>query len=81
MAVSVTTETDFAPGKERELLLPEFSDLLSWDIAPDGKRFVIIGRVAEELKPATPSVTGEGATAPEIRVVVDWFEELRRGPS
>ena len=81
MAVSVTTETDFAPGKERELLLPEFSNLLSWDIAPDGKRFVLVGRVARELKPATPSVAGEAAAVPEIRVVVDWFEELRRGPS
>jgi serine/threonine-protein kinase len=81
MVVSVTTEPDFAPGKERELLLPEFSLLLSWDMAPDGKRFVIVGRVAEELKSATPSVAGEAASVPEIRVVVDWFEELRRGPS
>ena len=80
MAVSVTTEPDFAPGKERELPQPEFSVLMDWDMAPDGKRFVIVGRVAEELKPATPSVAGEAASVPEIRVVVDWFEELRRGP-
>ena len=86
MAVSVTTEPDFAPGKERELLQPEFSDLLNWDIAPDGKRFVVVGRVPMELMPGTPSLAASRidrgvAHVPEIRVVVDWFEELRRGPS
>jgi len=70
MAVSMTTEPEFAPGRERELPQTEFSFLLSWDIAPDGKRFVVVGRAAGEIE----------ASVPEIRVVVDWFEELRRGP-
>jgi len=71
MAVPVTTEPDFVPGKERELPQPDFSFLLNWDIAPDGKRFVVVGHETTKSK----------ANVEEIRVVTDWFEEIRRGPS
>jgi serine/threonine-protein kinase len=85
MAVSVTTEPDFVPGKERELPQPEFDVLLNWDIAPDGSRFVVVGRAATESPPTTAPRRATGssrveASVPEIHVVVDWFEELRRGP-
>ena len=85
MAMSVTTEPDFVPGKERELPQPEFDVLLNWDIAPDGSRFVVVGRAATESPPTTAPRRATGssrveASVPEIHVVVDWFEELRRGP-
>ena len=71
---------------ERELEQPEFRHLLGWDIAPDGERFVIVGRgPGEESQVSVPvpdvRVQFKGTSGSEIRVIVDWFEELRRGPS
>ncbi len=81
MAVSVTTEPDFTPGKERELQQPEFSSLGGWDIAPDGQRFVIVGRVASPATSFRPGfrVINAGASVPELRLVQHWFEKLRQG--
>jgi serine/threonine-protein kinase len=72
MAVSVTTEPGFAPGREREIPQPEFASVASWDIAPDGSRFVVVGELADDV---------ERTDVSEIRVVVGWLEELRRGSS
>jgi len=96
MAVSVITEPDFAPGKERELPQPLFSELASWDVAPDGTRFVVVGRLAGDASaPSTGSPGGVAltprplygrqgklqSTIQEIQVVVDWLDWLRRNPS
>ncbi len=76
MTVPVVTEPDFAPGKEQELLQPQFSYLGGWDIAPDGERFVVVGRLEPSGRPAS----GAQAQVPELRVVVEWFEEFGPGP-
>jgi serine/threonine-protein kinase len=84
MAVSVETDSaGFSPGKERALPQPEFSALLAWDISPDGKRFVVVGRLATVVTVNDPTVTNSSpnrveARVPEIRVVTGWFEELRK---
>jgi serine/threonine-protein kinase len=81
-AVSVqTTGAGFAPGKERALPQPEFSALLSWDISPDGQRFVVVGRLATVVAANDPTVTNATPNrvevrVPEIRVVTSVFEEL-----
>jgi len=86
MTVPVITEPDFTPGKEREIPQPQFTYLGGWDIAPDGERFVVVGRVEPtstvgRVEPTGRPRGGAQAQVPELRVVVDWLEELRRGPS
>jgi serine/threonine-protein kinase len=84
MAVSIETNGGrFTPHKERQLPQPEFSALLDWDISPDGKRFVVVGRLATVVTADDPTVTNASpnrvaAQVPEIRVVTGWFEELRK---
>jgi Tol biopolymer transport system component len=75
MAVSVETEPSFKPGKTRELfrsnLETGYGYYPSWDISPDGKRFLIV-KVSEASGAAPP------ASAPRKMVVVlNWFEELK----
>ena len=41
----------------------------SYDVSPDGQRFLMI-------KDARP--TGEAPSPPQLIVVLDWFEELKR---
>jgi Tol biopolymer transport system component len=83
MAVSIETNGGrFTPHKERQLPQPEFSALLDWDISPDGKRFVVVGRLATVVTADDPTVTNASpnrvaAQVPEIRVVTGWFEGLR----
>jgi len=83
MAVLIDTDGGrFTPGKERQLPQPEFSALIDWDISPDGKRFVVVGRLATVVTADDPTVTNASpnrvaAQVPEIRVVTGWFQELR----
>ena len=44
--------------------------LRTYDVAPDGQRFVMI-------KNAAPA-SGEEAPRPRVLVVENWFEELKR---
>ena len=69
--VPVTTQPTFAFGNPVAMPRPfrnnSIGSLRDWDIAPDGK---FLGLV-------TPGSVASGApVAPEIRVVVNWFEEL-----
>jgi len=71
MAVAVRTEPSFTSGNP-ELLFegPYFIDwtearLRNYDIAPDGKRFLMVKNE-------------EGAAPNELIVVLNWFEELKR---
>jgi hypothetical protein len=43
-----------------------------YDVLPDGKRFVVL----RNAQPNTAS--GAPPTQPEIRVVLNWFEELKK---
>jgi serine/threonine-protein kinase len=83
MQVSVNADGgEFSPGQERALPQPEFSALVDWDISPDGEGFVVVGRLATMVTADNATVTNASpnrveARVPEIRVVTDWFEELR----
>ena len=68
MVVSIQTEPSFKPGDPSPLFAGNFYDQDHWpsyDIAPDGERFVMMEKV--ELEPLT-----------QINVVLNWFEELKR---
>jgi len=72
MAVDIQTSPAFRAGApqllfERHYLDQFFLYSASYDVAPDGKRFLM-------LKPAAAQNAGSG----QLHVVVNWFEELRR---
>jgi hypothetical protein len=71
VAVEVQTNPAFRAGQPRALFelhgvtpVLLFSSL--WDVAPDGKRFLVI---------KTPESQAAGT---KLQVVENWFEELRR---
>jgi hypothetical protein len=74
MAVSVETEPTFKPGKSRVLFkgafIAGYGESPSWDISPDGKRFLMI------KPPQSPASTGEAPR--KINIVVNWTEELKQ---
>jgi serine/threonine protein kinase/Tol biopolymer transport system component len=68
MAVAVTKDRDFNPGRP-EILFPTSAIREYWDISPDGKRFLMI-----EAAKSTGAAAG---TQAEINIVLNWFEELK----
>ncbi len=67
MVVSIETEPTFTPGRPEVLFTG--SSFRNYDIAPDGRRFVL-------LKPIDYA---EDKSRPEQFIVVEnWFEELKR---
>ncbi len=60
--VGVATEPSFSPSRP-ELLFE--GDYENWDVAPDGKRFLMIKDEAAESAPK------------HLNLVLDWFEDLR----
>jgi serine/threonine protein kinase len=80
MAVSVTTEPNFSLETPRTLFRGKYLSfsnlgnprrLNSWDISPDGKRFLMIKPPVEIDDPSTVEVPRK------INIVVNWFEELK----
>ena len=69
--VPVMTEPTFAPGSPEMLFGGIYYGTggCSYDISPDGERFFIV-------KEAT--ATNQTTTAPQVILVQNWFEELRR---
>jgi eukaryotic-like serine/threonine-protein kinase len=71
MAVEITTEPGFSPGKPKVLFegkyVPTPGTFPNYDVAPDGQRFLM-------LKPSQ----SEEAAPTQINVVLNWFEELKR---
>jgi serine/threonine protein kinase len=67
MVVSTTTEPDFSAEKPELLFELNYINLPghSYDIAPDGRRFLF---VKAKVQPATT----------QLMLVVNWFEELKR---
>ena len=54
---------------------PEYVLTLTWnrrafDLSPDGKRFLMVKRIAD--------TDSDAASKPEIRVFLNWTEELKR---
>jgi hypothetical protein len=50
-------------------LVPRINLVRPYDITPDGKQFLIVYR---------DSLTPDQPTQPEIRINLNWFEELKR---
>ena len=76
MTVALQTEPTLKPGKPEVLfrgnyvsLLPSLP-LLSWDISPDGKRFLMM------KEPEAVASTNGGPR--KINIVLNWFEELKQ---
>jgi eukaryotic-like serine/threonine-protein kinase len=69
MAVDVTTQPTFTPGKPRMLFqgpyLTTNQALPYYAVAPDGQRFLMV------------KANEPGAAATQINVVLNWFEELK----
>jgi serine/threonine protein kinase/Tol biopolymer transport system component len=68
MAVAVATKPEFRADRPRLLFEGSYLNVpgYSYDIAPDGRRFLMLQPVAQEV------------TATQLNVVLGWFEELRR---
>jgi dipeptidyl aminopeptidase/acylaminoacyl peptidase len=78
MVASVETESSFSFGSRKNLFRGAYvSDnygsviVRSWDLHPDGKRFLMI-------KELPGDVTSEEASRQKFNVVVNWFEELKQ---
>ncbi len=70
MVVTVGTASEFEAGRPRLLFQGRYLQnsgygSRNYDIAPDGRRFLMI-------KPGVPI-----AQLPQINVVLNWFEELK----
>jgi len=75
MAVSVKTEPAFSRGKPEKLFSGTYvtsasGDVPSWDISPDGKRFIMLKQAAADEK-------SSAETPHKIIMVTNWFEELK----
>jgi serine/threonine-protein kinase len=70
MVVDVVTEPSFSPGSPRLLFTGDFVQHMgfgrNYDIAPDGQSFVM---VKQDLG---------GVEEADVRVILNWFEELKR---
>jgi eukaryotic-like serine/threonine-protein kinase len=73
MSVEIETKPKLKPGKPTVLFSGRFGGSafgaqpgIGYDVSPDGKRFLMLRSASSQ----------SGAT--EVRVVQDWFEELRR---
>jgi dipeptidyl aminopeptidase/acylaminoacyl peptidase len=64
MAVDVESGAGFRPGTPKVL----FDKVGMYDVSRDGKRFLM----------TRPAGSAEKGPPPEIHVVLNWFEELRR---
>jgi serine/threonine-protein kinase len=71
MAAAVQTETTFKPGKTEALFQGKYASS-SWDINPDGKRFLMMKEATSSGKPAAAE------TPRKINIVVNWTEELKQ---
>ena len=75
ISVSLETEPTFKTGKSEVLFEGRYIDIEtknahSWDISPDGKRFLMI-------KEYTGDTATEVTSRPRINIVLNWFEELK----
>jgi len=66
MVVDVQTGPSFRAGKPR-MLFEEQSYSYTYDISPDGKRFLMIKSLGSAQGPSD-----------QVTVVLNWFDELRR---
>ena len=73
MEVPIDTKNGFNKGTPRELFrgsyVRDFGEATSWDIYPDGKRFLMIKQ---------PEAAASEEAPRKIRIVANWFEELKQ---
>jgi hypothetical protein len=72
MAVPVQTDPGFAAGNPAVLFEGSYATPQggrTYDVSPDGRRFVMIKEGA---------ATGDAAPRPQIILVQNWHEELKR---
>ena len=83
MTVSVDREPEFRPSRSRKVLEVDI-EVHDYDVFPGGERFVVLGRSSTPDWAALSITRGiaEGrlfpAQSPDVRVVLNWFEELNR---
>ena len=73
MVVPIETEPNFAAGTPEVAVENQYyisQAARSYDIAPDGQRFLFI-------KEGTGQTT-EGQSGPQLILVQNWFEEVKR---
>jgi Tol biopolymer transport system component len=72
MAVDIATQPSFSVGKPRMLFrgpyVPTLATSPYYDVSPDGQRFLMI----------KPGEVTASSSLPQIVVVQNWFEELKR---
>lgn len=75
MAVSVVADKKFTAKKPEELFAGDYwatePYVATWDIHPDGKRFLMIKPVETKVEQS------QDDTSPKINVILNWFEELK----
>jgi Tol biopolymer transport system component len=83
MEVPLRLEPEFRPGRARELFELKLNNVSTFDIFPDGKRFVLVGKSAANGTFRVPIIRSEGAQNrvypaidSNIHVVLNWSEEL-----
>lgn len=72
MAVDITTDPTFATGKPHTLFDGPYLSTgpnRSYDVTPDGQRFLMVQQAENRLSEAPIS---------QANVVLNWFEELKR---
>ncbi len=72
MVVPVQTDPTFVPENPQELFeLPAMrrGEGRTYDVSPDGQRFLAIN--------AVPLETDADASPPQINIILNWFEELK----
>ncbi len=73
MVVPVQTDPTFVPENPQELFeLPDMrrGEGRTYDVSPDGQRFLAINTV--------PLETDADVSRPQINVITNWFDELKR---
>ncbi len=83
MVVQIELGPEFKPSRARPLARIDIADVNDFDVLPDGKRFVVIGRSVasgEDRVPVLRTAGGQGrifpAMSPNLHVVTQWFSEL-----
>lgn len=70
MAVEIDTRSSFSAGKPKSLFQGQYLHaaalVANYDVAPDGRRFLMIKPGGEEQAPT------------QVNLVLNWFEELKR---
>ncbi|MCK4776218.1 MAG: PD40 domain-containing protein, partial [Candidatus Krumholzibacteria bacterium] len=83
MVVQIEFDPEFKPSRAEPLVRIDLADVNDFDVLPDGKRFVVIGRSGAGGENRAPILRAAGverrifpAMSPNLHVVTRWFSEL-----